>query len=213
MKKILVAEKFPLLLDSLCQGLTNLSFPSEIAGTTLHSKVLQQYIFESAPHLLLLDIEQSYPSANAFCKALNDKLPGIRIILSFSDVGNIDKKLNFSYGIRGIILKSATINEFLQSVESVCKEQTYIHSPVEREIINTRLFCQNSHKDPRKVKISKREMEVLDLIVKENTTNEIAKKLFITPCTAEAHRLHLIQKFGVRNTAGLVREAVLRQIV
>jgi DNA-binding NarL/FixJ family response regulator len=60
--------------------------------------------------------------------------------------------------------------------------------------------------------LTKREKQILNLIVEENTTQEIANKLFISFCTVETHRLHLIQKLGVRNTAGLVREAVTQNI-
>ncbi|MEM9835018.1 MAG: response regulator transcription factor [Bacteroidota bacterium] len=60
-----------------------------------------------------------------------------------------------------------------------------------------------------KVKLTKRESEVLSLIVREYTTQEIATRLFISKNTAETHRLNIIRKLGVRNTAGVVREALL----
>ena len=55
--------------------------------------------------------------------------------------------------------------------------------------------------------ISQREREVLDLIAYEYSTKEIAQKLFISQHTALSHRKNLLQKFGVRNTAGLIRKA------
>jgi len=55
--------------------------------------------------------------------------------------------------------------------------------------------------------LTPRENEVLQLIVEEHTINEIAKKLFISQCTVETHRVNLIHKLGVKNTAGLVRVA------
>ncbi|MCO6477059.1 MAG: response regulator transcription factor [Phaeodactylibacter sp.] len=61
---------------------------------------------------------------------------------------------------------------------------------------------------PKKKKLTEREQEVLQLIIEEYTTKEIAKKLFISSCTVETHRLNIIQKLGVRNTAGIVREAM-----
>ena len=55
--------------------------------------------------------------------------------------------------------------------------------------------------------ITKREQEVLQLIAYENTTQEIAHKLFISPHTALSHRKNLMYKLNARNTAGLVRRA------
>ncbi|MCP9234666.1 helix-turn-helix transcriptional regulator [Lewinella sp. JB7] len=53
---------------------------------------------------------------------------------------------------------------------------------------------------------------MLELIVQEYTTEEIAGKLFIGRCTVETHRSHLMQKLGARNTAGIVREAMRREL-
>lgn len=55
------------------------------------------------------------------------------------------------------------------------------------------------------MKISSREKQVLELISFEYTTKEIAKELIISFHTAISHRKNLIEKMGVRNTAGLVR--------
>lgn len=55
--------------------------------------------------------------------------------------------------------------------------------------------------------MTRREKEVLQLIMDEYTTREIASKLFISHCTVETHRINLIQKLGVKNTAGMVRVA------
>jgi len=55
--------------------------------------------------------------------------------------------------------------------------------------------------------ISNREKEVLLLVAHEWTSQEIAQKLHISSHTAISHRKNLLEKFGVRNTAGLVRRA------
>jgi len=60
--------------------------------------------------------------------------------------------------------------------------------------------------------LTRREKEVLQLIVEENTTEEIARRLFISPCTVETHRANILGKLGVRNVAGIVREAMRREL-
>ena len=62
-------------------------------------------------------------------------------------------------------------------------------------------------------KISRREKEVLELIVKEHTTQEIANKLFISLKTVESHRSNLLAKMNARNTAGLVRIAMEHKLI
>ena len=63
------------------------------------------------------------------------------------------------------------------------------------------------------VTLSNREVEVLELICQEYTAKEIGEKLFISPRTAEGHRRHLIEKLGVKNTAGLIVKAIKEGIV
>lgn len=53
--------------------------------------------------------------------------------------------------------------------------------------------------------ISKREREVLKLVAEEFTTKEIAQQLFVSSSTIISHRKRIMQKWNVRNTAGLVR--------
>ena len=54
-------------------------------------------------------------------------------------------------------------------------------------------------------RITDRELEILQLIAMENSSKEIAQRLFISPHTVITHRKHLMEKMGVKNTAGLVR--------
>lgn len=54
--------------------------------------------------------------------------------------------------------------------------------------------------------VSPREKEVLELIAFENTSHEIASKLYISNHTAISHRKNLMEKLAVKNTAGLVRK-------
>lgn len=63
------------------------------------------------------------------------------------------------------------------------------------------------------VGLSTREEEVLTLIICEYTTDEIAKKLFLSTETIRSHRKNLLQKLQARNVAGLVRRALQYRVV
>jgi DNA-binding CsgD family transcriptional regulator len=62
-------------------------------------------------------------------------------------------------------------------------------------------------------KISRREKEVLKLIIEEYTTQEIADTLYISLKTVESHRASLLSKLNARNTAGLVRIAIEHKLL
>ena len=61
--------------------------------------------------------------------------------------------------------------------------------------------------------VSSREKQVLDLILNELTTKEIASKLYISTETVTSHRKNIMQKLNARNTAGLVRRAIESGVV
>ncbi|HNG90777.1 MAG TPA: LuxR C-terminal-related transcriptional regulator, partial [Saprospiraceae bacterium] len=76
---------------------------------------------------------------------------------------------------------------------------------VMRSLMNNRTGTAAAKEPP---KISRREREVLRLIIDERTTQEIAGELFLSEKTVESHRAALLVKLGARNTAGLVKTAL-----
>ena len=92
------------------------------------------------------------------------------------------------------------------ALSSIGRNEIYVSLSLTQQFSNW--LCQDNTKKQTTMNLTPREQEVLKLIVEEYTTKEIAQKLFICPSTVETHRLKLIQKMGVKNTAGLVRIAV-----
>lgn len=61
--------------------------------------------------------------------------------------------------------------------------------------------------EPALATLTKRELEVINLVAFQYSTKEIASKLYISFETVRTHRKNLFSKLGVRNVAGLVRVA------
>ena len=82
----------------------------------------------------------------------------------------------------------------------------------------TQYVIKRNHTNPEKKKfgfqanLTKRELEILELVIKEYTNQEIADKLFISVRTVDAHKRNLIEKTGSRNIAGLVMYAITHQL-
>ena len=112
----------------------------------------------------------------------------------------------FKTGVSGYLLSNCCTQILKEAIHQVNMGRPFV-DPQLTEIFIDSLF-QSNNSPAIKSQLTKREKQILQLIVDEYTTHEIANKLFISFCTVETHRLHLIQKMGVRNTAGLVREAI-----
>ena len=112
-------------------------------------------------------------------------------------------------GAHGYVLKHAGKEEIIQAIRKVFDGQNYYSEEVS-EIIMASLAGQSAKDKPQSPypRLSRRETQVLRLIVDEFTTAEIAEKLHISFGTVETHRRNMLIKLGARNTAGLVRTAL-----
>lgn len=139
------------------------------------------------------------------CKENFNKYPKSKTLV-FCD--SKDPKLIRSFlsaGIFGFFPTQCNTNSIKVALDQISNGYKYIDPKLSQFLTQNLLGIGKTR--TRKDLITKREKQILQLIIEEYTTQEIADKLFISFCTVETHRLHLIQKMGVRNTAGLVREA------
>jgi DNA-binding NarL/FixJ family response regulator len=121
----------------------------------------------------------------------------------------------FKAGASGYLLKNTSPDELIFAIKHIYADGNYLFSE-----LAIRLLDRLSHGrdimilDNRSdVDFSKRETEVLTLIAEGFTNQEIADKLFISKRTIEGHRQSMIDKTGTRNTAALIRFALLNGII
>ena len=126
------------------------------------------------------------------------------ILLQHSHPSDRIKEL-FRLGLAGYLCDNCSIEYIVEAFQSCNNNFAYIDPRTTREL-STNYF--HNKKEVLNEQLTEREKEVLQLIVKGHTTREIAADLFISKSTVETHRLHLIRKIGVKNTASLVREAM-----
>src|SRR5690606_34249411 len=117
----------------------------------------------------------------------------------------------FAAGASGYLLKNVSADELLFSLKHVNVGGKYLCSELSLRLLDKLLYPGANHPDlnPDAVEFSMREIEILNLLVEGFTNHEIADKLFISKRTVEGHRQNMIVKAKVRNTAGLIRYAVV----
>jgi DNA-binding NarL/FixJ family response regulator len=107
-------------------------------------------------------------------------------------------------GASGYVLKNATREELIEAINVVVKGKTYLSFEVSQTMKN---------KPADDIILTRREQEVLKLIADGMTNSEIAQNLFISTTTVDTHRKNLLEKFGAKNTASLIRMAMQMQII
>jgi DNA-binding NarL/FixJ family response regulator len=161
------------------------------------------------PDVLLLDINMPDQSGLDVCKKLRVDLPDLKILVlsMLSEESYISAMLGL--GAQGYVLKNTGKVELCHAIRTLSSGKTYFSKEV-TDVVMRGLMQQRAGtavaKEPPK--ISRREREVLQLIMEERTTPEIANQLFLSEKTVESHRAALLAKLGARNTAGLVKAAL-----
>ncbi len=116
-------------------------------------------------------------------------------------------KMMLGNGTKGYVLKNTGQDEVIQAINTVYSGKMYLDEAVNDIVTNSVAISTAAKANNPFPTLSRREKEVLQLILDEYTTQEIANKLFISFGTVETHRRNMLIKTGARNTAGLVRIA------
>ena len=155
--------------------------------------------------VVLLDINLPDKNGTEVCRILCQQHPNLQIIvLSMLSEASLIKMM-LKEGAKGYLLKNAGKAELLEAIKTVHQGERYLSTEVNTIILDSLAGKRATRRKNPFPKLSRREKEVLQLIIDEKTTQEIAEQLFISIGTVETHRRNMMSKLGVRNTAGLVR--------
>lgn len=163
--------------------------------------------FESVkPDLCVLSFSMPEISGIQLANKIIEKYPNAKVlVLADSDK---DEVLNdfLDSGANGLLLKSAYRLELLDAAHKVAQGEHFLGKQF--SLMMTREYLRLARVKKNKKHVTRREREVLSLLVEGMTSSEIADKLFISPRTVDKHRTNLLKKLGQKNTAGLVRYAL-----
>lgn len=205
MIKVAVTDDHPMVLRGIETMLKN---STDISIIATYNSCNETYlgIKNEKPDILLLDINLPDCNGIEFCKTLNKVFPEIQVIAltNFNETAFVKNIIR--NGAKGYLLKNADKHELEVAIRKVYRGEQYLQKSIQKKLLEETLgVTSRQNFIPN---LTRREKEVLKLIVEELTTQEIADKLFISVKTVETHRSHLIQKLDVRNSAGLVRIAI-----
>jgi two-component system response regulator NreC len=166
------------------------------------------------PDVLLLDINM--PRINGIEVVRRVREAGspteILILSMYEDESLVIKALR--NGARGFILKKSVTEELFTAIAAASTRKIYL-SPEIFDVLENGALQPGGDGSPSHDfdRLTTREREVCQLIAEGNTNNEIARQLGISIKTVEKHRANLMEKLGVQDVAGLVREAIKHGIV
>lgn len=205
MIRVLLVDDHPVVIEGLQQMLQPVP-DMAVVGSALSACAAKTWLAAKETDVVMLDISLPDQDGMELCSELLSLYPDLGIIglTTYEEVSFISRMLR--NGARGYLFKNAPEEEVLEAIRAVAAGETFLGRKV-----NERLIAKAMNQPEGKgfiPRLTRREQEVLELIVTELTTQEIAEQLSISVSTVETHRKHLIAKLGARNVVGMVKNAI-----
>lgn len=166
------------------------------------------------PDVLIVDYQMPGMTGIDVCKWLKENMPEVKpIIISQYDEEFIIQKA-VKNGAMGYLLKTSTVADMVQAVESAFRCKYFFNDVVSVEtlisLVQQRDIFPEFNPNPE---LTEREKDIIKLICKELTYKQIAEKLSISQRTVEAHKENILTKIGANKVTGIVLFAAKSNIV
>ena len=157
------------------------------------------------PDVILMDLRMPGKDGIETTKIISKQYPNIHIlVLSMYEDERFVTHL-MENGANGYLLKNADASEIKKAILEVMAKGYYLNNFVNR------ILLKKSHQNNKvipslnsEIQISDKEKQVIRLVCMEYTAQQIAKEMEISPRTVEAIKDRLMERFGVKNSVGLV---------
>ena len=162
--------------------------------------------------LVLMDYQLEKIDGSSLTGVILNEYPE-QLVLALSNYDDIEFTSSMlKSGARGYITKNVGSSELFEAITTVLSGKLFYTQQIANELIERKILKKGPTKknsdSPAMALLSKREIEIIQLICEQLTNEEISKKLFLSKRTIDNHRQNILNKLGMVNTAGMVRFAV-----
>jgi DNA-binding NarL/FixJ family response regulator len=204
--KVVLADDHVILTQATSSLLSDYQ-DIELVATASDGEQLHKLVEELQPDILISDINMPGMSIFDISEEIRKKELATKVIIfSMHDSPDyVYKALNSS--VAGYITKQAEKDELIEAIKSIQEGKEYYSQPISQIIVKgfkNRNEASGNDQNPINI-LTKREKEVLTLLIEGLSSKQIADKLFLSERTVSNHRANMLQKCKVNNTVELVR--------
>lgn len=202
-----LVDDHPIVIEGLKMLLQN-EANVEVVGGFGSGEDFLAYLKQNRVDLVLLDITLPDINGMDLCKMVkNASLTTIILVLSNHTERSIIMQ-TIQNGASGYLLKNSSVDELRNCIAEALKGNICFS----KEVIDI-ISRPSKNQLQGRPQLTRREKQILSLLAEGKTSQNIADELFLSPLTVDTHRKNLIQKFEVKNVAGLIMAATQQQLL
>ncbi len=208
--KVLLVDDHAILRAGL-KALLDTYDDIEVIGEAENGEEAIRQARELKPDVIVMDVMMPGMNGLTALRYILEENPDARVLM-LTQYGNKEYVLPLlEAGAAGYVLKQAADTDFIKGIRAVYEGNSYLYPPIAKLVLEALMEGEDAT-DPER-RLTPREREILILIARGYTNNEIAKMLYISPKTVDVHRTRMMNKLNLHNVAEIVRYAVRRRLV
>jgi len=205
--QVVLVDDHPVLIEGLKSILLN-NLDVDIAGCFETGEGILNYIGSHSVDIILLDIALPDINGIVLCQQIKKKAPGT-VVLIFSNHAERSIIMQaVQSGASGYLLKNTSVDELRTSFHDALDGKIVFSKEV--QAIISRPSANDLEGPPQ---LTRRERQVIKLLSEGKTSLQIGEELSVSALTIDTHRRNLMQKFGVKNSAGLIKAAMVHRLI
>lgn len=201
MIRIIIAEDHQALIDGIKLAL-EFEDDIQVIGEANDGEMLIDLVRQKQPDVIITDIRMPKCDGITATKIIKTEFPNIQIIgFSMFDQPQAVMQMREA-GASGYIMKNSSLSKVIDAIRTVAKKELFFDSAI---------IADKDYLTKSEILLSKREIEIVQLIGEGKSSAEISELLFIGKSTVDTHRKNILRKLNIHGKTDLLRFALERK--
>lgn len=214
--KVLLVDDHTIVRDSIAIMLAQLD-DIQIVGSLSSGEELISKVRDLNPDMIIMDIHMKGMTGIEATRWVKERNSKVKVILLSMEVKKELVSAGIQSGIDGYLPKDVEKATLIEAIRVVNRGEKYFNEAITNlvfeDFYNREVSARQTKQHLQLTDLSKREMEVLQLVAAGKSDKEVADQLFISAKTVNTHKMHILDKLGLKNTVELVKYAIKNELI